>query len=82
MPSLVPHPDQVRLELGRHRRHVERPATDRSGRVADRSADTQPHVLRRQLGEDVASVYKRPCQPVQLGDDQRVFGPACRQCEA
>ena len=73
------HPDQVGLELGDHRQHVEQQPADRVARIMNRAADAQAHLPARQLLDDVASVGHRARQTIELGHHQRVAGPARRQ---
>ncbi|GAA3612522.1 hypothetical protein GCM10022236_12840 [Microlunatus ginsengisoli] len=42
----------------------------------DRSAEAEPHVLRREFGEDVAGVRQGPAEAVEFGDDESVAGAA------
>ena len=50
------HADQISLELGHHRQHVEQQPPDRVGRIMDRPAETEPHVALSELVEDVPGV--------------------------
>jgi len=51
MPSRV-HADQVGLELGDHREHVEQEPADRIGRVVHRPAEVELDLAARQLVSD------------------------------
>lgn len=73
------HADQVGLGLGDHRQDVEEESTDGVGRVMDRAAEAQLHLAGRELVDDVARVGARPCETVELRNDEHVAGPAGRE---
>jgi hypothetical protein len=52
MPSRVCIADQVGLELGDHREHVEQEPADWIGRVVDRPAEVELDLAARQLVSD------------------------------
>jgi hypothetical protein len=56
MPSPGAQPDQVGLELGDHRQHVEQQPPDRVVRVVHRAAHAEPDLPHRQLLGDGAGV--------------------------
>ena len=73
------HPDQVRLELGDHRQHVEQQPPDRVGRVMHRTAEVQLDLAVCELVGDRSCVGQRAREPVELGNDERVARAACRE---
>jgi len=76
---LGPQTDQVGLELGDHRQHVEQQPTDGVGRIVHRRADAQLDLTPRQVLEDLAGIRHRSCQSVEFGHDERVAGATRRQ---
>src|ERR1019366_492432 len=71
--------DQVRLELGNHREHVEQQPADRIGRVVHRSTQVETNLPDCELVGDGSGVWQRPGKPVELGDHQGVAFTASGQ---
>src|SRR5664280_596205 len=71
--------NQVRLELGDHREHVEQQPADRIGRVVHRSTQVETNLPDCELVGDGSGVWQRPGKPVELGDHQGVAFTASGQ---
>lgn len=75
MPSRVRGADQVSLELGDHREHVEQQPANRVVGVVDGASDLQPDAVGGELVDDVARVADRAGEAIELGHHERVPGP-------
>jgi len=73
---------EVGLELGDHRQHGEQEPADWIGGVVDRAADVEPDATVGEFVDDVAGVWHRAGEPVELGDDQGVAFAAGGECFA
>jgi DNA-binding transcriptional regulator LsrR (DeoR family) len=67
------------LKLGDHRQHVEQQPPDRVSRVMDRAADAELDLPPCQVFEDLARIWQRPREAIELRDDQRVAAAALRE---
>ena len=68
--------DEVGFEFGDHGQDVEQQPADGVGGVVDGSADAELHVAFGEVFDDVPRVGQGAGEPVELGDDEGVAGPA------
>src|SRR5664280_2043609 len=67
-----PQPNEIGLELGNHGENVEEQPSDGIGGIVDRPTQIETHLSNREFVGDRPCVREGPCQPIELGDNQRV----------
>jgi hypothetical protein len=73
------HADQVALELGHHREHVEQQPPYRISGVVPAATEAECDTLRRQFVSNLTRVPHRTREPIELGDDEGVAFPDGRE---
>jgi hypothetical protein len=71
-----PHLDEVGFKLRHHRKDIEEQTTDGISWIMDRSAKAQCHLAGSEFVRDVPRISQRPCQSIELGDDEYITGSA------
>lgn len=71
--------DEIGFEFRDHGKHIEQEPADVVGGVVDIVAEAELDVALGEVLDDVAGVGQEAGEAVELGDHQRVPGPACGQ---
>lgn len=72
-------PDQIRFELGHHRKDVEQKPPHGIVRIVDKTADVELDVLGGEFVDDVLRIAKPSREPIQLRNHKRVSVSAGRE---